>query len=581
MSAAAMEGLRQRWLQSWPQALAVWSRFTRLSEPRWCLDKDAVDAEGMSGNFAMIRLADQAVVINLLQAQTSHVEDFALEILAHEIGHHVYCPADLGEHARMLARMRWALPGQEMMAPFVGNLYTDLLVNDRLYRGAGLRIPDVYRTLGGESRNPLWMLYMRIYEILWSLPGGTLVRGKVSETMEGDAYLGSRLVRTYGRQWLDGSGRFAALCLPYLEEAVYTVILYGAWTDMKRAGEGGEVPAGLTSIEADEREGALHPALDAELSGLKPKEQAVKHPPQTVDSNRHATGQARDPFVFGEILRSMGMKLDNHEVTVRYYRELALPYLVHFPSRRMPQVREPLPEGLEPWDIGAALDEVDWLQSVLTSPHIIPGVTTVQRSWGAIEGAEPERRPLDLDLYVDCSGSMPNPQMQLSYPALAGAILSLSALRAGASVQATLWSGARQFETTGDFIRDERQILRVLTGYLGGGTTFPIHILRDTYLNGRRRQRPTHILVLSDEGVTSMYDMDERQNSGAEISAQALAAAGGGGTLVLNLYTGWQRYYPVLTQMETDGWQIYHVDSLNGLVDFARQFSARAYGGKE
>ena len=88
---------------------------------------------------------------------------------------------------------------------------------------------------------------------------------------------------------------------------------------------------------------------------------------------------------------------------------------------------------------------------------------------------------LDLDLYVDCSGSIPNPQQNFSYLALAGAIVVLSALRTGARVQATLWSGSRQFDTTNGFITDEMKLLRVLTGYLGGGTAFPNHMLVDRW----------------------------------------------------------------------------------------------------
>src|SRR5262249_39657748 len=152
------------------------------------------------------------------------------------------------------------------------------------------------------------------------------------------------------------------------------------------------------------------------------------------------------------------------------------PFLVPFPSREIPESIDPLPEGLEPWDIGEALDAADWFQSVLHSPRVVPGMTTVQRIWGTTEGREPKREPLDLDLYVDSSGSMPSPQRITSYPALAGAILCLSALRAGARVQATLWSGARQFTTTGGFVRDAEVVLRVVTGFLGGGTAFPIHV---------------------------------------------------------------------------------------------------------
>ena len=49
----------------------------------------------------------------------------------------------------------------------------------------------------------------------------------------------------------------------------------------------------------------------------------------------------------------------------------------------------------------------------------------------------------------------------------------LFAIWVGSRVQATLWSGARQFETTKGFVSDERRILQILTGYLGGGTAFP------------------------------------------------------------------------------------------------------------
>ena len=117
----------------------------------------------------------------------------------------------------------------------------------------------------------------------------------------------------------------------------------------------------------------------------------------------------------------------------------------------MPETTEPLPEGIRTWEIGSPLEEIDWLETVLASPHIVPGETTMQRTWGVSEGSEPEKRPVDLDLYVDCSGSMPNPQVMVSFLALAGAIVALSALRVGARVQATLWSGPRQFETTGGF----------------------------------------------------------------------------------------------------------------------------------
>src|SRR5688572_1305437 len=161
-----VEQLREQWTAAWPAALAAWSKFTRLRPPNLCLTETAARHEGLTGSFAMIRLQDQSVVVSLPEVIHCHVESFATEVLAHEIGHHVLAPATLTDHARMIARMRWALPTVEQHAPMVANLYTDLLINDRLQRSAGMRIANVYQAIGkSDSGGVLWALYLRIYEI--------------------------------------------------------------------------------------------------------------------------------------------------------------------------------------------------------------------------------------------------------------------------------------------------------------------------------------------------------------------------------------------------------------------------------
>ena len=177
---------------------------------------------------------------------------------------------------------------------------------------------------------------------------------------------------------------------------------------------------------------------------------------------------------------------------------------------------------------------------------------------------------------MDCSGSMPNPQRVFSPIALAGAIIALSALRVGSGVQATLWSGAGQFETTGGFVRDPVQVLRILTGYLGGATAFPLHILRDTYSTRKPAGRAVHLLVVSDDGVTTILDRDERGRPGGEISALALDQARGGGTMVLNLVQDWTTDRK-LVQLHEQGWSIFVVRTLEDLVPFAREFSRNQY----
>jgi hypothetical protein len=571
-----LAALQQRWAQDWPVALRLWSAFTRLREPLWCRTAAEAQAEGLTESFAMIRLSDHRVVIDLRSILEHQLTAFGREILAHEIGHHIYCPADLTDHARMLARMRPALPTREAKAPLIANLYADLLINDRLQRSRGLRLSTVYQQLAAPG-DALWQLYMRIYEILWSLAAGTLAIGAGGDQLAGDAHLGARLIRAYASDWLDGSGRFAALCLPYLlgPESAALQHLPAIWHDLAATGRDGAV-SGLTAIEADEESGAIHPAFDPRLSELEAEEAApTPVSPATSTVASPPGGQYREPFAYGEILRALGMELDDHEIAVRYYRERAIPYLVPFPQQPTPRSVEPLPEGTEAWDIGAPLDDVDWLESIMVSPRPVPGVTTRQRTWGTMEGGQPHAEPLDLDLYVDCSGSMPDPQEEVSYLALAGTIVALSALRAGARVQATLWSGAGQYDTTGGFVGDERRILRVITGYLGGATAFPIHLLRDTYAGRSPAERPVHILVVSDDGVTTMFDRDERGNSGWDIARQALAAGRGGGSLALNLPPA--RQDATLDRAAAEGWSIYPVTTWEELVQFAQAFSRRHY----
>lgn len=580
-----LEKLKTDWAGLWNDALALWSKFTKLSEPRWCLnDKDA-KKEGLTNSFAMIRFRDQAVVINLAEIHSQKLQDFALEIMAHEIGHHVYCPADLADQGRMLARMRRGLPTKEHLAGLVANLYTDLLINDRLQRSAGLRMSEVYKILGLDQADKLWTFYMRIYEILWSLSKGSLAKGKIEDALEGDAHLGARVIRVYAKDWLKGSGRFAALCLPYLldDEAKTTQQIIKGWLDTQNAGNGG-VPDGLVEIEEGEIEDAIHPSLDPEVTGISAKESdgedEEKKLPSGYTQLGDSRGQCREPFEYGEILKGLGVNLSPREIAIRYYRERAIPHLVKFPYRELPETTEPLIESLDLWEVGQSMEDIDWFESAIVSPVIVPGYTTVQRVYGITSGSMPERQPVDLDLYVDCSGSMPNPQYSTSYLTLAGAIIALSALRVGSRVKATLWSGKYDFQTTDGFVRDETEVMKILTGYIGGATAFPIHLLRDTFKDRKPNDRPVHILVISDDGVDTMFDTDEKSNSGWDVARDALDKGRSGGTMVLNLWQDWQKT-PVLVRANKEGWSVNRVTDWAQLVEFARKFSEENYSQKE
>ncbi|MDP2314797.1 MAG: VWA domain-containing protein [Pseudomonadota bacterium] len=555
------------WEAAWPRALAAWSPYIQLRPPRFLAHPAKEGEPGMDGQIAAIRMRDLTVLVNTTVVRERGLAHLALPVLAHEIGHHVHVPGSLTDNARLLAAMVRMLEGlPESAPPMVANLYADLLVNDRLQRRGGVDIAAVYRALRDPTGSRVWGLYTRAYEHLWRLPAGSLAPDGIDAPTDGDALLVARIVRAFAGDWLRGARRFASVVYPYVladqeEQAGKPSFATKGLLDTRDAGQG-EIPDGLADL--DDAEG--------DDDGFEDDYGRVEPTAGRSDgaSGPSGGGQARAPYTYADLLRRLGVLADATQVTARYYRERALPHLLPFPTRRAPRVMEPLAEGYEMWEAGDALEDLDVLGSMMVSPVPIPGITTVRRVYGETPGSAPARRPVDLDLYVDCSGSMPDPARDLSWLALAGVILALSALRTGGRVQATLWSGAGQTARTDGFVTDETAILDVVCGYISGGTSFPLPLLRQTWEDRPADAPAAHIVVISDDGVDTMLEDDERGVPGAEVAAMALARARGGGTLVLNL-SDVERYQPAPT-LRALGWRLHAVTRWEDLLVFARAF---------
>ena len=609
----SMRKLNSAWHQAWPKALETWSSFTMLREPEFYTSDKIAARDYMAGEIAAIRLLDQTVMVNLATIRGTGLENFALEVLAHEIGHHVYVPGNLSDHARMLAAIKPIYSGMPNGIPhMLANLYGDLMINDRLQRRGNLDMAGVYKKMkakaeafqDGENKpappSEVWKVYTRTYEKLWRLTNETISPPDVSKDADLDAILLARIVRHFAGHWLDGVRRFAYIMYPYVaddeqKKKQQTFVRLGL-SDTKRAcatgpgnAETDAIPSGLSGKdgwelgEDDDFEiNEMGPIGDQNIpprdgpdrTGRAKKE--LPKPPNTAPSKegKEIKGNFREPFEYAELLKTLGLDLKSHEVTTRYYRERALPHLIPFPKRQAPHAVEPLAEGTESWEAGSALDDLDMMSSLIRSPVMIPGVTTEQRVYGETPGSDPARAPMDLDIYVDCSGSMPNPAVHVSYLALAGTILALSALRAGARVQATLWSGAGQFDTSGSFMRDENRILGIVTGYICGATAFPLSVMRETYRNRPADSNSAHIVIISDDGVDTILASDEKGTLGSALCTEALARARGGATMVLNIGAP---KWPHAATLEKLGFAIHRVTDWEQLVVFAREFVRRNY----
>ncbi|XDD45763.1 VWA domain-containing protein [Leptospira sp. WS39.C2] len=535
------------WESKWEEALKLWSDYVKLTPAKFLFTESEEKEEGLTASFAAIRLKDHRVLLSVNQIKSYQLEEYALEILGHEIGHHVYCPGDLADQAKLVYITKLAMPRYNHLTPMIVNIYEDLFINDHLKKQNHLRMDEVYQKLG-KQKDPFWNFYMRTYELLWALPSGTLTEGTLSDQIQSDAALVSRMIRNYPNDWVKAMFDFASICFPYFfeEKNQSNAKHFQSLLDTLDAGKGMAPPSGITEVE-----------ISSELFPLE----------GMTGSKKSLT-----PSEYSSICQSMGIEADISEVTYRYYKDKALPYLVPFPELHTPGAKEEILEGNDLWDPGSPLEKINWLESSIKSPIIIPGYTTVEDVYGETSSNEIKVNPIDLDLFVDCSGSMPNPQTDLSYLTLAGAIIALSALKTGSAVRVTLWSGIKEFLTTDGFIKNEKEILKVLTGYFGGGTCFPLELLENEYKEPPKRKR--HILVISDDGIdtifTQKYPRDPRS-----IVKNALERAEGGGSMVLQLYQPNQN--PVVNELQQSGWDIYPIQNWTDLLKFSKEFVERNY----
>ena len=401
--------------------------------------------------------------------------------------------------------------------PVVANLWSDLLVNDRLQRSGRADLVGVWHALGTPS-DPLMALVLRACEVLWEQPRGSLC-GTAVPVDEPGALLCARLVRAYAHDPVGGAAGFASLVRTGLPEEV----LEAAGRSAARVvcGDVGQgIPHGLAS-DPDLAAPALHPAVDPRVVGTVPgggdgTQEAEGTTPGGPDGHGSATkglGNTLLPADLHAVLAALGGTSSLEDVAVAWYRERAAAHLVPFPVRETAVEPDPLLGGLDPWELGDDLSDLDWTGTLTASPVIVPGLTTRRRTVLDDAAADPRTRPVDLDLYLDSSGSMPDPK-RFSWVALAGAVLALSALRVGARVQATTWSGPGQVAGTDGFVRDPDRVLRAVVAFFGGGTAFPLPVLERTFLgvDGRppTATGPTHVAVVSDSGVTTMAPTGER-----------------------------------------------------------------------
>ena len=610
---------------AWLDALDLWG--VDLHDPVFVADAG-------ESTFAWFRFPSE-VTVDLALVERVGAEQHLSSILAHEIGHHVVAPSTRLDGFKVVQQMARALsaldewsgefrrrPSDPGEAHELANLWEDLLINTRVERlqrrravGAGRADdePDLialWRLLNGPGgdASPLWWVYCRTYELLWSLPPGTfcdvsppdvldvLERGhlaagaaaaarraavpgpspeqagrveqaesteqaepsadELAQAAADDAVIArAELVRLSTPRPGTDAEFLADVVRRFADDPVSGALPAGmvlARYAVLRPRQHDQAPGAGQTTRPSPGTGCGGPSSDdvptaAELEAVlgDPRLRVVPEHPGVAAGRRAAEkaaaagGDGADPTDGagdeGDEVEATATPRDRAEgqtyglaETLRLWRStdadgvVAAWYLAEARRWVRPLTQpallgsdpdDTIPGALEPWQLGDDVDDLDWVATLSRSPVVVPGVTTRRRDTLA-DAPPPRREGIELDLWVDSSGSMPGPRRG-SAALVAGTILVLSVLRGGGRVRVTSFSGPGQVAGGARPTRDRVEALRDLTTSFGGGTTFPLDLLASRYRGSRldpavRR----HLVVLSDDGLASMFGEGQPEFSG-------------------------------------------------------------------
>ncbi|MFP2903612.1 M48 family metalloprotease [Pyxidicoccus sp. 3LFB2] len=448
----------------WRDALDLWDIRVHLSPPEPHVPFSADEAHP-NEPLAYIDLEKRQVFVHFELLHRMGAAGSLTAVLAHEIGHHARFPHTLGWDAELRVLEQRLIP---WLKQSLTNLFYDLQVNEVVGRTHAAELAEVYRgfqRVHGPGATPLFFFYLAIYEELWGLAPGQLAPPALEAPMEA-RFPGIRAeARVFAQT-------FYALPSPRLQ-FVYFCSTFIRFTDNPEETTyclplGGDV----STPDADDLDAAIHGTgrWDDALEEAKARGwlgdggtasgEAQPDALTTIDRiTHHLPGKGR-----GELRRVLVRK---------HYKRLVDPHILKLPSA--PSKPEPYLRTIpEAWEYGDDPSSIDWTLTVLSQGHLA-AVSPLRRELEADLPPPSELGVPALELYVDTSGSMPNPQHQFNAMTLAAQVLSASALRKKATVKGVIYADGPP--DVSPWMYDEDTARDFLLGYIGGGTNYPFDLL--------------------------------------------------------------------------------------------------------
>jgi hypothetical protein len=447
--------------ECWPRAQAHWSRFLLLQPPA---------GDSTQPSIAQINLTTRRVTLHYGMIRKKGLLDCVEAILAHEIGHHVRYPGSLVVHARMCLLEKALLPLESYS---LTNLFTDLLINDALRPALEEQLVRVYQAFdkeGGWESDPAFFFYLAVYEERWQREPGSLM-GRAYEPF-GKAYPNYR-----------AEAQVLGQNLFHLGPNLYTQFLYFVSVVSRYVlPPSREEPIALDPYACGCGEPSADDWADALTADAREREAIRRALAEGWIGNEVAKRMTDRDALARRIHSLPGMGGDDAtrvpEVMAAYYRREAERYLLRPPpQRRFGEATTPT--TLDEWEPGDALREVDWPATLLQRGPLFGAAQPLKRQRVAeAEGWEVPLWQPRVEIYLDVSGSMPDPRLTRNAMTLAAQVLLTGTIRAGGWVRVVLYSGAPV--PFWEWCRSEIELSRFLMHYIGGGTAFPFDLLRQS-----------------------------------------------------------------------------------------------------
>ncbi len=512
--------------EQWRVATERWSPAIALALPRAIPEVD--------GPIAYIDLATRQTHVNFARLEAMGVLDHVPCVLAHEVGHHIRYPHTLAEARRMIRFLRevardllW--DGRNVVNPgehdWLLNLFFDLLINDDLVDEHEASFVAIFRAMQADW-GLTFSFYCGVFEELWALPRCSILTAAQDRALaEIDPEWRARAATT--GEFVRGHPENRPLQLVRFLAAIRPFLLRDR-EQGNRVGEAFE--------QGPWAGGELDPDAVSDLLRARADEDAARRWLREQGATPKKRGE---PAVAGNPLVRAQLELQDlappSAVALATYRREADRAHLELPASLQPG--EPfVPGPHQSWDLGDDLDAVDWIGSVARSGmRPIPSINTVARSYLPDDPQPGDREMPWIEIYVDSSGSMPNPVSSYSYQILAGFILARAATRAGGRVRIIQYSSVSQRVLMPGFVRAAEPAERALLEYIGGGTDFPWDELAASVSRWRRLARVRRV-VISDSDFLHNFASPTPPCAAAELIAEAARA--GGFTGLLNLYQG-------------------------------------------